>query len=253
MLRFLAALTVAALFGLPAFAGDLKIVDIEDGTGEEVVKGVDVTVHYTGWLMDGTKFDSSLDRGKPFTFTPGAHRVIPGWEKGVLGMKVGGKRELVVPPELAYGERGAGGVIPPNATLKFEISVLAVEPPKFTNIGNAELKKLRDDGVKLIDIRLPAEWRQTGVIEGSILMTFFDDKGRVNPTFMERFSELVDKKDRIILICRTGSRTGVVSQFLAKQAGYEGIANVTQGITHWIREGNPVVKAEMPKPCWLCG
>ncbi|MCC2112554.1 MAG: FKBP-type peptidyl-prolyl cis-trans isomerase [Hyphomicrobiales bacterium] len=252
MLRAVLALVVSVVAFSPVFAGELKITDLEEGAGAEIVKGVETTVHYTGWLMDGTKFDSSLDRGTPFKFTPGAHRVIPGWEKGVLGMKVGGKRQLIIPPELAYGKRGAGGVIPPNATLKFEISVLAAEQPKFQNIDNAELRQLRAAGVRLIDIRLPEEWKQTGVVEGSILMTFFDKKGRVNPEFMEEFTKLVGKKDKIILICRTGSRTGVVSQFLAQKAGYEGIINVSRGITHWIAEGNPVVKAEMPKTCWLC-
>ena len=253
MLKRLAGVALSLLLSAPVLAGELKITDLQEGTGKEAIKGVEVTVHYTGWLMDGKKFDSSHDRKKPFTFIPGAKRVIPGWEKGVLGMKVGGKRELIVPPEMAYGERGAGGVIPPNATLKFEISLLAVEQPKFKNIDNSELRKLRADGVTLVDIRRPEEWKKTGVVEGSVLITFFDKRGRVNPDFMKRFSKLAGKADKVILICRTGSRTGVVSQYFAKQAGYEGIINVTRGITHWIKEGHPVVKAEMPNPCWLCG
>ena len=111
----------------------LEMTDLVEGGGAEAVAGVRVTVHYTGWLHDasaehnrGQKFDSSKDRGDPFRFQLGAGQVIRGWDDGVQGMKVGGTRVLVIPPELGYGPRGAGGVIPPNATLVFEVELLAV-------------------------------------------------------------------------------------------------------------------------------
>jgi FKBP-type peptidyl-prolyl cis-trans isomerase FkpA len=108
----------------------LKYVDSTVGAGDVAMKGNTVTVHYTGWLyMDGkrgAKFDSSVDRKEPFMFKLGARMVIPGWDEGVEGMKVGGKRELIIPPDLGYGARGAGGVIPPNATLDFEVELLKV-------------------------------------------------------------------------------------------------------------------------------
>ena len=104
----------------------LVIKDLTVGTGTEAVPGSTVTVNYTGWLTDGTKFDSSLDRHEPFSFKLGDGRVIPGWEKGVLGMKVGGKRKLTIPPEPGYGAAGAGP-IPPNATLIFEVELLDVK------------------------------------------------------------------------------------------------------------------------------
>lgn len=107
-------------------ASGLKYIDLMVGAGDTAKKGDLVVVHYTGWLVDGKKFDSSLDRRDPFSFTVGAGRVIKGWDEGVQGMNVGGKRKLTIPPDLGYGARGAGGVIPPNATLIFDVELLEV-------------------------------------------------------------------------------------------------------------------------------
>jgi FKBP-type peptidyl-prolyl cis-trans isomerase FkpA len=104
----------------------LTYVDLVVGDGAEATKGQTVSVHYTGWLTNGTKFDSSVDRGQPFSFPLGAGRVIKGWDEGVAGVKVGGKRKLMIPPQLGYGERGAGGMIPPNAELIFEVHLLGI-------------------------------------------------------------------------------------------------------------------------------
>jgi len=104
----------------------LKYVDQVIGTGDAAVAGKTASVHYSGWLENGKKFDSSVDRGQPFSFPLGAGRVIKGWDEGVQGMKVGGKRKLTIPSDLGYGSRGAGGVIPPNATLIFDVELLAV-------------------------------------------------------------------------------------------------------------------------------
>jgi FKBP-type peptidyl-prolyl cis-trans isomerase FkpA len=118
---------------LDATINELQKIDVKQGTGAEAVPGKTVSVHYTGWLYDsskpdshGARFDSSRDRGTPFTFALGAGRVIKGWDEGVAGMYVGGQRTLVIPARLGYGERGAGGVIPPNATLIFDVELLGV-------------------------------------------------------------------------------------------------------------------------------
>ena len=108
-------------------ASGLKITELKVGDGAEAASGQTVQVHYRGTLENGKQFDASYDRGAPFTFPLGAGRVIKGWDEGVAGMKVGGKRKLVIPPDLAYGSRGAGGVIPPNATLVFEVELLDVK------------------------------------------------------------------------------------------------------------------------------
>jgi peptidylprolyl isomerase len=109
----------------------LKITDSKIGTGATPKQGQTCVVHYTGWLYEngakGKKFDSSVDRGQPFEFPVGMHRVIAGWDEGVASMKVGGKRTLIIPPDLGYGARGAGGVIPPNATLIFEVELIGVK------------------------------------------------------------------------------------------------------------------------------
>jgi peptidylprolyl isomerase len=138
---FLLSLSLLGAAAAPALAADdskavttlsgLKIIDTKVGTGAEPKTGQTCTMHYTGWLYEngakGKKFDSSKDHGQPFQFKIGLGQVIPGWDEGVSTMKVGGKRTLIIPPDLGYGARGAGGVIPPNATLIFDVELLDVK------------------------------------------------------------------------------------------------------------------------------
>jgi FKBP-type peptidyl-prolyl cis-trans isomerase FkpA len=118
---------------LDAKGKELQTIDVKVGSGADAIKGKTAVVHYTGWLYDpatsqkGAKFDSSRDRNEPFSFLLGAGQVIPGWDQGVQGMKVGGQRTLIIPPDMGYGARGAGGVIPPNATLIFDVELVQVK------------------------------------------------------------------------------------------------------------------------------
>ena len=134
-MRWLLALMFLAILGVACGSSDmeektittasgLQIKELVVGTGEAASAGKTAVVHYTGWLLDGTKFDSSVDRGTPYEFPLGAGRVIKGWDEGVATMNVGGKVELIIPPGLAYGTGGFGSVIPPNSTLKFEVELL---------------------------------------------------------------------------------------------------------------------------------
>src|SRR5215469_14368343 len=136
LLAIVAAITpvgrcAAAANGVTEMPDGLTYTDVKIGDGAVATSGKKVSVHYTGWLSNngakGAKFDSSVDRGQPFQFTLGGHQVIAGWDEGVAGMKVGGERTLIIPPELGYGARGAGGVIPPNATLIFDVQLLGVQ------------------------------------------------------------------------------------------------------------------------------
>ncbi|WP_420405661.1 FKBP-type peptidyl-prolyl cis-trans isomerase [Nisaea sp.] len=244
-----ATLVVLAIVLLPVSGqahhkpGHLTLTDLTVGSGAVAAENASVTVHYTGWLMDGTKFDSSLDRNAPFTFTLGAGRVISGWEKGVEGMKVGGKRQLIIPADMGYGRRGAGGgVIPPNATLKFEIELISVAAPKFKTIGNADLKALIERGVTVIDIRRPDEWARTGTIPGAEKLTAFDGRGQFVASFPEEVDKLVARDQEVVLICRTGNRSLALARAMADQAGYTRVYNHETGIVGWTKDGNPVEK-----------
>ena len=225
-------------------AADVDMQDIVVGEGAEALPYSTVEVHYTGKLEDGKVFDSSVGRGQPFRFTLGAGQVIPGWEIGIQGMKTKGRRLLTIPPKLAYGDRGAGNAVPPNATLIFEVELVSVTPPPFANIDNAGLQAKLKNGTRLIDIRRPEEWLKTGVVDGSIKLTAFDNQGRFIPAFADDLQKLVQPDEEFVLICRTGNRTGALSNWLSTKGGYAKVINVQDGITAWIKEGLPVTKAD---------
>ncbi|PCI42430.1 MAG: peptidylprolyl isomerase [Rhodospirillaceae bacterium] len=248
MTRILKAIALVLFCASPALAAEptpptqMQIKELKIGTGDEATRYAEIDVHYTGWTLDGKKFDSSHDRGDPLRFKLGAGQVIKGWDVGFNGMRVGGKRELIIPPHMAYGAQGAGDAIGPNATLKFEIELISVSGPNFTNIDNAVLKDMMAKGVPVIDLRRQGEWNSTGIIKGSHMITAFDGKGRLQVDFLPKLEKIVGINDEVILICRTGNRTALISNALANNKGFTKIFNVQKGITSWIKEGGDVVK-----------
>ncbi len=226
--------------GEEPIAPGFEATTIQEGSGSGAKDGDIVSVHYTGTLTDGTKFDSSLDRGTPFQFTLGAGEVIRGWDVGVKGMKRGEKRKLVVPPEMGYGSRSIPG-IPANSTLHFDVEL--IDLLSYTDLDNEGLKaELEKGDVTLVDIRRPEEWKQTGIVEGSEMITAFTKRGGLHPEFNEKFLQRFTEEDRVIIICRTGNRTETLARALVRELGWKNVYNVKKGITDWIKQGHPVVK-----------
>ncbi|MGB2159852.1 MAG: FKBP-type peptidyl-prolyl cis-trans isomerase [Candidatus Puniceispirillaceae bacterium] len=231
------------IMGKSAVADELQIDIITEGDGAVAEVGTRVSVHYEGRLEDGEIFDASRPRGQPFAFTIGAGQVIRGWEQGVDGMKIGETRRLTIPPELGYGAAGAGGVIPPNATLVFEIELLDVSIPVTLAEATPEgLLQARADGVVIIDIRREEEWHETGIIEGAETVTAFQASGQVDPGFLDGFRALAPSPDTpIMLYCRSGSRTASLGNALIEQLGFTDVTHLTDGIFGWIEAGQQTV------------
>ena len=235
-------LIVASHFSAVAVAdhaGGLRHRDIVVGTGTEAVVKARVGVHYTGWLADNSEFESSRGLDSQLYFVIGAGEVIRGWEEGIKGMREGGKRELIIPPDMAYGAEG-NARIPANATLRFEVDLISVERPAYIDIGNVELRRMLEDGVRIIDIRTPRQWAATGTIRGSKRLTAFDRHGTLMSSFLPRLRALAGPDETLILLGQRGASSKSLANMLAEGAGYIRLYNVTDGIEAWIAEGYPV-------------
>ena len=217
-------------------SADLEIKNNIEGYGVEILNHSKIKVHYIGTLEDGTKFDSSYDRGEPFSFQIGLRQVIEGWETGIMGMKVGGKRTLIIPPELGYGQRGAGELIPPNSTLVFDVEIIDVQPPAYNLITSDEIHNLLKDNYKFIDIRTKKEREFTGVIPGSLEITAFDIYGKFVPEFMKTFQDLVDLNDNIVFISNEGEIASILANGFAEQLGSKNMNALKGGIQQLIYE-----------------
>ena len=189
-----------------------------------------------------TVFDSSYDRGKPFSFQIGLRQVIEGWEQGLLGMKVGGKRTIFIPSELGYGERGAGDLIPPNANLIFDIEIIEVQLPNYKLVVSSEIEKLLKDNFKFIDIRTKKQRDNTGIIPGSLEITAFDVYGKFVPEFMKTFQDLVDLNDNIVFISNEGEISSILANGFAEQLGAKNMHSLKGGIQQLLKENYQLTK-----------
>ena len=229
-------------FTQSVMADGVQINNIIEGEGAEIVNHSKIQVHYTGKLQDGTKFDSSYDRGEPFTFQIGLRQVIEGWEIGLMGMKVGGKRTLVIPPELAYGDRGAGDLIPSNATLIFDVEIVGVEAPGYDFVKVTEIKALQKEGYKFIDIRTKKERDQTGIVPGSLEITAFDIYGNFVPEFMKTFRDLVELDENTVFISNEGEVASILANGFVEQLKATNMYALEGGIQQLIKENYKLEK-----------
>ena len=222
---------IISLFFNKLNAYEVKIINETFGNGLEVKNHSKVSVHYIGRLEDNTEFDNSYKRNKPFQFQIGVRQVILGWETGLLGMKEGGKRTILIPYNLAYGESGAGDLIPPNSNLIFDIEVIKVSPPKYIQIDSYQLKlAMSDNSFKILDIRNTDLVNNSGIIPGSFLLTAFDKKGNFLPDFLDSYQQIIQPGDKVIFVSEEGIISSVLANGFAEQLNQINIYNLKDGI-----------------------
>jgi len=214
-----------------SFTEEVKIINEIIGNGLEVKNHSKVSVHYVGKLEDNTEFDNSYKRNQTFQFQVGIRQVILGWETGLLGMKEGGKRTIFVPYKLAYGESGAGELIPPKSNLIFEIEVIKVLPPKYKQIDSYQLKlAMTDNSFTILDIRRSDEIETTGKIPGSIILTAFDKQGNFLPNFLNNYKEKIAPDSKVIFVSENGLISSILANGFAEQLKQNNIYNLRDGI-----------------------
>ena len=226
----------------------IEILSEVHGLGDKIKNHYKISVHYVGTLEDGTEFDNSYKRKQPFEFQIGIRQVIPGWEIALMGMQVGSKKKFKVPPSLAYGNTGAGDLIPPNSFLTFDVEIINIKPPGYIEINSEQLLSLQKEklfllmGKKLIliDIRTEKEWQLTGVIEGSYKVSAFDSKGNLNPNFLKMYKKNVKENDHVIFISEKGEVSAILANGFIENLGMKNIYSLQGGIQEWIIKGNKI-------------
>ena len=219
------------IFSYKSFSNEVQIVNEIIGNGLEVKNHSKVSVHYIGKLEDNTVFDSSYDRGQLFDFQIGVRQVILGWETGLLGMKEGGKRTIFIPYELAYGESGAGSLIPPKSNLIFEIEVIKVIPPGYKEIDGYQLKLAMTSDFKIIDIRTNDEIINSNKIPGAIQITAFDKNGNFFPNFFDKYKENVQIGEKVVFVSQNGDISSILANGFVEQLKQINIYHLKDGVS----------------------
>ena len=219
------------IFSYKSFSNEVQILNEIIGKGSEVKNHSKVSVHYIGKLEDNTIFDSSYDRGQLFDFQIGVRQVILGWETGLLGMKEGGKRTIFIPYELAYGESGAGSLIPPKSNLIFEIEVIKVIPPAYKEIDGYQLKLAMTGDFKIIDIRTNDEIINSNKIPGAIQITAFDKNGNFFPDFFDKYKENVQIGEKVIFVSQNGDISSILANGFVEQLKQINIYHLKDGVS----------------------
>ena len=224
------------------FSKEITILEDIPGEGFNIVNHTKVKVHYIGLLEDGSEFDNSYKRGEPITFQIGTRQVIQGWEIGLLGMKIGGKRKILIPSELGYGSRGAGDKIPPNSKLIFEIEIVDAILPDYRTIDSKQLLLALTDNFLIIDIRTEEDRVKTGIIPGSFKLTAFDNLGNFNPEFIDAFNNKVKENDKVIFVSDKGEISSILANGFVENLGKKNMYSLDGGIQDLIKDNFQLIK-----------
>ena len=224
-------LIIIIIFNKNIHSSEIQILDEVKGTGIEIVNHSKVSVHYIGKLEDQSEFDNSYKRNEYFKFQVGTRQVIQGWEIGLLGMQVGGKRTIFIPYELAYGDNGVVNIIPPKSNLIFDIEVFEIIPPQYKELDSLQLKlAMTDDQFKIFDIRIIEEVKKSGIIPGSILSTAFDKQGNFIQKFLNDYQEIINPGDKVLFVSQNGQISSILANGFVEQLKQNNIYHLKNGI-----------------------
>jgi len=230
------------LISFNIFSKEIIVLKDKTGDGFKIINHTKVKVHYKGLFENGLEFDNSYKRGQPIVFQIGTNQVIKGWELGLLGMKIGGKRTISIPPELAYGAKGIGDQIPPNSTLIFEIEIVDAILPKYKIIDSKQLLLAITGNFIIIDIRTPDQRKKTGVIPNSFLLTAFDKYGNFIPNFLTIYNKKILNSDKVIFVSDKGEVSAILANGFVENLGKKNIYSLKGGVQALIKDNFELVK-----------